>query len=202
MAQPPYREKLVEYIRLNAKPADKFSHQARLYALAHELAEGQPHDDDVIFAAAWLHDLGVFIGHRPDDPQRLAAWDCVAYAMKQAPRILEQFGFPTDKIGVVVEAIHTHQPSGEPISFESIVLRDADILEQLGAVGILRTVSKVGRDTRFTRFSDAIRVLQKNLDYLPCKLKLERSRKLAQPRIEALKSFLAACIVESNGLPW
>jgi uncharacterized protein len=145
-----YREQLAEYIRRNAQPPDKFSHQPRLYNLARLLAQNRPHDDDVLYAAAWLHDLGVFVGHRPEDPARLAAWDCVAYAMNQAPALLARFGFPDQKIAAVVEVIRTHQPSSEPTSFEGTALRDADILEQLGAVGILRTVSKVGRDTRFT----------------------------------------------------
>ena len=66
-----FREAIAEYIRSHAKPPDKFSHQPRLYRLARELAQDQPFDDDVVYAAAWLHDLGVFIGHRPEDPTAL-----------------------------------------------------------------------------------------------------------------------------------
>jgi len=62
---------MVEYIRAQAKPPDKFSHQPRLYQLAKRLAEGRAFDDDVLYAAAWMHDLGVFIGHRPEDPTAL-----------------------------------------------------------------------------------------------------------------------------------
>jgi uncharacterized protein len=202
MTQAKYRERIIEFIQLNAKPSDKLSHQARLYALASQLAQGQPHDDDVLFAAAWLHDLGVFIGHRPEDPAQLAAWDCLAYALKRTPDILESAGFPPQKIPAVTEAIRTHQPHCEPTSFEGVVLRDADILEQLGAVGILRTVSKVGRDTRFILFSDALRVLRHNLQQLPGKLKLELARQLAEPRIQALNAFLVAADVEAREIPW
>lgn len=196
MAPADYRTATVEYVRQNAKPADKFSHQARLYALARQVAAGLAHDDEVLFASAWLHDLGVFIGHRPEEPQALAAWDWIAYAMEKAPGLLEQFGFPRQKIPAVLEAIRTHLPSSEPTTLEGTVLRDADILEQLGAVGILRTVSKVGRDTRFRLFSDALRVLRRNLDQLPGKLRLDSARQLAEPRIEALKAFLAAAEAE------
>jgi uncharacterized protein len=83
-----------------------------------------------------------------------------------------------------------------------VVLRDADILEQLGAVGILRTVSKVGRDTRFVRFSDALRALRKNADELPGKLQLDAARRLAQPRLEALRSFLQAAEAETGTIEW
>ncbi len=197
-----YREKIAEYVRLNARPPDKFSHQPRLYHLAQQLAQSQPHDDDVLYAGAWLHDLGVFVGHRPEDPARLASWDCVAYAINQAPALLKGFGFPDQKVPAVVEVIRTHQPSSEPTRFEAIVLRDADILEQLGAVGILRTVSKVGRDTRFVLFSDALRVLKRNVDELPGQLRLDQAKLLAQPRIEALRQFLIAAQSEAGEVAW
>lgn len=199
MSQPGYREAIVEYVRAQAKPPDKFSHQLRLYQLAKRLAEGQPCDDDVIFAAAWLHDLGVFIGHRPEDPTALAAWDHVAYACRQAPQILRQLGFPEAKIPAVVEAIRTHLLSGRPVSFEATLLRDADLLEQLGAIAILRTVSKVGRDTRFVRHADAVRSLRQQVEQLPPELRLASARCLAGPRVEILKAFLAAVETDSDG---
>jgi uncharacterized protein len=197
-----YRPRLVEYIRNEAKPPDKFSHQARLHALACRLARGRKHDDDVLFAAAWLHDLGVFIGHRPEDLKALAAWDNVAYAIKKAPGILKRFGFPAEKIPAVVEAIRTHQPGAKPTTYEGVVLRDADILEQLGAVSVLRTVSKVGRDTRFIRFSDALRVLKENCEHLPDRLALPQARQLAKKRVAVLKAFLKAGEAEANGVQW
>ncbi|HLH55186.1 MAG TPA: HD domain-containing protein [Verrucomicrobiae bacterium] len=197
-----HRKAIENYIRQNANPPDKFSHQARLYELASRLAAGLNHDDDIVHAASWMHDLGVFIGHRPEDQQALARWDCVAYAMERTPAILRGFGFPEDKIPAVVEAIRTHQPSAEPRFIEGVILRDADILEQLGAVSILRTVSKVGRDTRFVLFSDALKVLKKNLEELPLKLKLEPARRLAEPRTQLLKDFLQAAELEASGVPW
>ena len=93
MNQAAYRQALIQFIREQARPPDKFSHQPRLYRLATELAEGKPFDDDVLFAAAWLHDLGVFMGHRPEEPAALAKWDNVAYSIREAPSILEKFGF-------------------------------------------------------------------------------------------------------------
>jgi uncharacterized protein len=193
---------MIEYIRANARPPDKFSHQPRLYRLARQLAEESDYDDDVVFAAAWMHDLGVFIGHRPENPAELAAWDHVAYVFKQGPAILRQVGFPAEKIPAVLEAIRTHLPSARPASFEGVLLRDADILEQLGAVGILRAVSKVGRDTRFLRFGDALAVLRRNAEQLPAQLELASARRLAQPRLTILKAFLEAAEAEAGGVEW
>ncbi len=202
MNSPDYRKAVVDYIRTAARPPDKFSHQARLYSLACELAGDRPYDADVVFAGAWMHDLGVFVGHRPEDPAALAAWDHVAYVMREAPSILLRLGFPSEKIAAVVEAIRTHQPTGEPTTFEAELLRDADILEQLGAVSVLRTVSKVGRDTRYTRFSDAIQTLRHNAAELPHRLRIESARRLAEPRRKALLTFLDAAEAEASGVEW
>lgn len=196
-----YRERLIAYIREQAKPVDKFSHQARLYNLACQVGEGHTYDDEVLFAAVWMHDLGVFIGHRPEDPAELSRWNHVTYVMNKAPGVLKDLGFPEAKILAVMEAIRTHQPFDEPAAIEGIIIRDADILEQLGAVGILRAVSKVGRDTRYPVYTDALKVLRTALEKLPGKIKLETTRRLAEARIRFLKDFLDAAEREADGQP-
>jgi uncharacterized protein len=185
-----WRQALQDRIAEQAKPVDKFGHQPRLHRLTQDVGAGLTYDHDVVFAAAWLHDIGVFVGHRPADPAALARWDNVKYAMYEAPSILQDCGFPEEKIEAVIEAIRTHQAAAEPLSVEATVLRDADILEQLGAVGILRAVCKVGRDTRYATFTDVIPVLGSAMKTLPGKLKLERSRELAQERVMVLQAFL------------
>jgi uncharacterized protein len=141
----------------------------------------------------------VFVGHRPEDPDQLARWDHIAYAVRVVPGVLRNCGFPEARIPAVLEVIKTHMPQHEPACFEAVLVRDADILEQLGAVGILRTVSKVGRDTRFARFEDALRVLRRNLEDLPGRLRLDSARRLAQPRITVLRAFVEGAENEARG---
>lgn len=200
MSSSGWRESVESYIRREALPADKFGHQARLYALAARIAEGENCDDDVLFAAAWMHDLGVFAGHRPSAPAALAAWDHVPYTIEKTMELLTVWGFPAGKLEAVAEAIRTHQPKDEPKSREAVVLRDADILEQLGAVGALRAFVKVGRDTRFTLFSDVVPVLERALRELPGKLRLPQSQKLAEGRVRTLRSFLDSVQFEAGEL--
>jgi uncharacterized protein len=194
-----YRRAIADYIRTQAQPPDKFSHQPRLYELARSLADGRAYDDDVLYAAAWLHDLGVFVGHRPEEPAKLAAWDHVAYAVRVVPPLLEQFGFPTAKTARVLEAIRNHLPSAQPTMIEGVLLRDADLLEQLGAIGILRIVSKVGRDTRFPTHADAVRVLRRHAEELPAGLISASARRLAVPRVATMEAFFRALETESAG---
>lgn len=193
-----WREAIEDYIREQARPVDKFGHQPRLYALTREIGEGTTYDDDVVYAAAWMHDLGVFVGHRPEDAAVLAAWDNVAYAVEKTPEVLAGFGFPPEKVPAVLDAIRTHQPRAEPRSIEATILRDADILEQLGAMGILRAVCKVGRDTRYSRFSAILPTLRTALETLPPLLRLPSAKALAEPRMQVLRDFLDAAEAEAG----
>lgn len=194
----PFRSAIAAYIQCEARPADKYGHQPRMYALTQVIGEGLDYDDDVVYAAVWLHDLGVFLGHRPADPAELVQWDNVAYALDRTPGILSGFGFPPHKIAAVVEAIRTHQPASEPGTTEGVIVRDADILEQLGAVGILRSVSKVGRDTRFSDFTSAVEGLRRNCATLPGQLRLARARALAAGKVRILEEFLEAAAAEGQ----
>ena len=194
-----FRLPLAEYVRSQALPIDKLGHQPRLYALTQLVGRGVSYDDDVVYAAAWLHDLGVFIGHRPEDPELLSGWDNVSYAMKQAPAALLRSGFPSTKVAQVVEVIRTHQPHLSPTTLEGTILRDADILEQLGAIGIMRVVAKIGRDTRYPTFTDAAATLRKSLADLPGKIQLDTAKTLAQPRISLLQAFLNELNEEAYG---
>src|ERR1700686_3458102 len=113
-----FHQAIQKYIAREARPVDKFGHQARLYAVAQQVGAGHDYDDDVLFAAAWLHDIGVFIGHRPEDPEELERWDNVAYAVERAPMLLKNMGFPANKVNAVAEAIRTHQPAAHPATIE------------------------------------------------------------------------------------
>jgi uncharacterized protein len=197
-----WRDALVKRIRTEALPPEKFSHQARLYALTREIAASftEPVDDDVLFGAAWAHDLGVFLGHRPSEPEALKQWNSTAYTVAHAGEVLQDCGFPEEKIEAVIECIRTHEAHGEPTTVEGAILRDADLLEQLGAVAVMRTTAKIAQDTRFITFGDAARSLAKALASVPAQIRLEKTKELAEPRIAALQSFLNSLQWESGGL--
>lgn len=194
-----WRESVVAYIRAEAQPVDKFGHQPRLYALACRVGDGMACDDDVLFAAAWMHDLGVFLGHRPQDQDQLARWDHVPYTIARTRELLTSWGFPESKLEAVAEVIRTHQPHDEPVALEAVVLRDADILEQMGAMGALRALAKVGRDSRYSTFSSVLPVLRRAAEELAGKLRTRSAQQLAVPRVETLKLLLAAIEKEAGG---
>ena len=83
---------------------------------------------------------------------------------------------------------------------DAVLLRDADILEQLGAIGALRAFVKVGRDTRYDRFSEVLPVLKRAVECLPARLQLRSAQLLAAGRVEFLRSLIAA--VEAEAGDW
>jgi uncharacterized protein len=197
-----FHDQLEQYLRSEAKPAYKFGHQPRLYALTQQIAAltkpTPEYDDDIVFAAAYLHDLGVFVGHRPEIPAALATWDHIAYACGRAPTLLASFGFPAEKLPAVLACIREHLPHETPQTFEATLLRDADILEQFGTIGILRTAAKLDSDTRFHHLSDVRSSLRRTLDTLPPLIRLDATRTLAAPRIASLEAFLTALDAEAG----
>ncbi len=200
---PSFRTSIETYIRENALPVDKYSHQPRLYALTLQLAQSADlaYDDDILHAAVWLHDLGVFEGHRPVDPDALSKWDNVAYACEMIPALLTSWRFPAEKIPAVIDAIRQHVANGRPATPEAILLHDADLLELLGAVGIMRALSKVGRDTRYTTHGSVVKVLESALQ-LPDQLVLPAAKLIAEQKVSVLQMFLTALTNETYGISY
>jgi uncharacterized protein len=198
MSDAGWRQSVIEYIRAEAEPVDKFGHQPRLYALACRIGKGMEHDDDVVFAAAWMHDIGVFLGHRPRDPEELAHWNHVPYTIAISRELLAGWGFPAGKLDAVADAIATHQAHDNPTQVEAVLIHDADILEQLGAIGALRALVKVGRDTRYPTYTSVMPVLRHAVHDFPRLLRLNNAKLLAAERVRVLEHLIAAIEAEAG----
>ncbi len=113
---------------------------------------------------------------------------------------MTEWGFPAEKLDGVEEAIRHHQAKDEPTTLEGTLIRDADILEQLGAIGILRAAVKIGRDSRYPTFSSILPVLNNAVNHLANQTRLMNSNVMAEARAEVLRSFLDAMYDEAGDL--
>lgn len=135
-----WRTHVIELAKANfIHPAWGFSHSVRDYNLAKSLAEQDEVklDDDVLFASAYLHDMAMFPGwekHGVDHADQAAAI---------VDTVLNGSGFPDEKIEMVRLAIRTHMYNRDPAGPESVYLHDADALDWLGAIGIIRAFSMI-----------------------------------------------------------
>lgn len=118
-------------------PAWGYVHSARDYALAAQLAraDGVALDDDVLFAASYLHDIAAFA------PYAKAGEDHSDTAADLVGTILAPTGFPMAKLPAVQAAIRTHMFYRAPQGAEAIYLHDADALDWLGAIGVARIIA-------------------------------------------------------------
>lgn len=164
-------------------------HSERDYLLALELAEieGLNVDLDVLFAAAFLHDMGAFepFSSRGDDHSRVAA-DSMA-------EVLEPAGFPMEKLALVQGAALAHMYySPVPDEPHAQLLHDADTLNFLGAVGVTRIISLTTREALAQDLSTALATLENMSQQLPATLVLESSKKMGEQRSMEMRGFLTS----------
>ncbi|WP_165768649.1 HD domain-containing protein [Sandarakinorhabdus cyanobacteriorum] len=140
-AQPaPWREKLKLFAQASFKhPAWGYSHSLRIYNLSLQLAAADKAvvDDDVLFAAALLHDAAAFPAYAKKDV------DHADRAVELAEGLLRDTGFPMAKLPKVQAVMRTHMFFREPAGPEALYFHDADSLDWLGAIGIARVTATV-----------------------------------------------------------
>ena len=113
-------------------PAHGWEHVWRVYNLALRIGEEEGADTLIIGIAALLHDIGRLI-HRKGTPHALIS-------VEEAREILKRYPLEQIQIEAILHAIEAHSFSQgiEPRTLEARVVRDADRLDGLGAIGILR----------------------------------------------------------------
>jgi len=116
------------------------SHVERVYNLALRLAREEKADLDVVKAAALLHD----IARAMEDEGKIA--DHAMEGARMAKGILEEVGFPKEKVPKVIDCIEAHRfrKGLEAQSLEARILQDADRLDIIGAIGVARVFTRGG----------------------------------------------------------
>ncbi len=167
-------------------PAWGYSHCQRDYALATELAAADhvQLDDDVIYAAAYLHDIA---GFPPWEDTKVDHSDVGARVIDN---ILKDTDFPMAKIDAVRGAIRTHMYYRDPQGPEALYLHDADALDWLGAIGAARIFSLVDPKGGEPDGSKAIILLQENLQKVPSRVLSPAGQALRPQRQAELEQFL------------
>jgi len=175
-------------------PAWGYSHSERDYALARSLAASDhvPLDDDVIFAASYLHDLAAFPPWGGDEPPDHS--DVGADAVE---KVLMGTGFPMSKLGAVRAAIRTHMYYRNPRAPEAVYLHDADALDWLGAIGVARIVALVDPNGGDPDGPKAVKMLQGNLRQVPARVVSPAGRAMVAKRTSELERFLKELSEES-----
>lgn len=200
------RLRRIAEVQMAQDPAHDIAHLDRVWVNAHRIARDENKDDPnraslrVLIAGAYLHDL---VNLPKDHPQRETASKLSA---EKSEPILADLGYSADEIQAAQHVIEAHSFSaGLPAnSIEALILRDADRLDALGAVGIARTFMVAGTiDRPFCDPNDpfaANRPLDDQLwsiDHwhlkllkLPGDMATDKGRKIARKRARLMLAYL------------
>lgn len=162
--------------------------------------ESDPVDLLVILAAAYFHDV---VNLPKNHPERHLGSQ---YSAKKAREILHFLDFPKSKIDHVCHAIEAHSFSAQlkPETLEAKIVQDADRIESLGALGVMRTFYVSGRIKRPPYDPQDLFATNRPLndsayalDHFYCKLfklydllQTKGGREIALKRTEFLKFFV------------
>jgi HD superfamily phosphodiesterase len=177
-------------------PAWGYSHCLRDYSLARELAAADhvAVDDDVLYAASYLHDMAAF------PPWEDTKVDHSDVAARVVDTVLKGTGFPMQKIDAVRGAIRTHMYYRDPVGPEALYLHDADALDWLGAIGVARIMALVDPHGGNPDGPKAVAMLKDNLSKVPSRILSPAGRARIPERKAELEKFLSDLKRESEDL--
>jgi uncharacterized protein len=170
------REKLLH-------PAWGWRHSERDFLLARQIAreESLAIDEDVLFAAAFLHDSGAI------PPFAKEGVDHAVRSAELAEPLLRKAGFPMAKFPAVRAAIVGHMFDRKAgASDEAVVLHDADALDFLGATGIARRLSVTGDSPDMDSVFERLQLVYREI---PGRLVTGAAKRMAIPRLVAMQAF-------------
>lgn len=190
-------------------PAHDWAHVGRVAATAKKLAENENVNLECVLAGVYCHDL---INLPKDHPDRKNA---STLAAKEAEPFLIESGFSVSEIAIIKKAIieHSFSKGLKPSCLEAAIVQDADRLDALGAIGILRcaavnTQMKASFYDPFDPFAEGRELDDRRymLDHyfvklfkLPELMNTEKGKFLAKERVKYMEHFLSELNTEIRG---
>jgi len=163
--------------------------------LALAKAERLTVDDDALYAAAYLHDMGGI------PPYALPGVDHGDRSIQLVDSVLRDAGFPMEKSPLVKEIIDHHQYYRPPDTLRVAVLfRDADILDFMGAIDVARIISLTSREKFTPDLPHAVAVIEQQMREMPKLLQSDAAKREGEKRVREMQQFLDALSTESDSL--
>jgi uncharacterized protein len=169
-----------------------YTHVRRVLALAQQIDTGLAYDAEAFAYAVYLHDWGAFPRWRQAG---------VDHALRSC-QVAEQEILPfttlhSTQVTGVLEAIERHDfRDMRPVSCTlALLLREADWLDMLGAIGMARELAWGPND-----LPAVIERIKMRRSVIPPRLTLAAAQALAVPRTAEMDHWLAQ--IEAEGLGW
>jgi len=124
-------------------PVHGFDHVLRVYRMAERLARAEGADLETVLAAVLLHDAQDSRAGRGEQEAEKRGNHHLRSA-EFAAEVLSAEGWPAERIAAVQHCIQAHRFRGDstaPHTLEAQVLFDADKLDAIGAIGVVRALA-------------------------------------------------------------
>ena len=180
------QEKIWHYVKsdLAEEPVASTDHIERMTTWCQQLGPDAGADMEVLVAGALLHDVGVVINRK----------EHYRVGRPRATEVLKEVGFPEEKIDGALHVLEAHSRYGgapAPETTEAKVGQDADALEYIGAIGIIRAVVRGLNDGSFdgkiSGFPDYLRSLLAKIEGT---FHTEKAGEFGRSRLEYMRKFL------------
>ena len=168
------------------------AHARRLLVLAWEIGAGSAYNPIALKLAAYLHDWGAFPSYAQKGMEHALRSRQVAET-----EILPRMDLPMSIQQVVLEAIelHDYRDLRPTQSNEALLLREADMLEFLGMIGMAREFARGPKDVEACHH----RILDRRAA-IQARFTLPRACDIAQIRLERMEQCLHWLEEESFGI--
>lgn len=167
-------------------------HAKRLVELVRQIGPGISYDSCVMELAAFLHDWGAFPVYFQKDVEH-------ALRSRQVVEsdILHRLPLTADQKKILLETIelHDYRDMRSTKSNEALLLREADMLEFLGMMGMARDFARGPRNVE-TCYK---RILSRS-DVIQNRFTLPRAKEIAKVRLERMEISLGWLVEESFGV--
>ena len=160
--------------------AKENEHLSRVVTIAQFLAEKEEASREICEAGAWLHDIGLIAGN-DDNPVKVRAI---------AEEYLSDLLLDSESKRRIAECVETHEGVGEAASLEAKIVHDADVLDKMGLLGIIRHTWKVVNLIQPDASADEVfSILQKHLKKRREKLYTATAKRLVRALKETQRQF-------------
>jgi uncharacterized protein len=168
------------------------THAWRLMELIREIGQDMVYDEQTLTLAAYLHDWGAFPLYFEEGIEHALRSRQVVEA-----EILPRLDISQSSGQVLLEAIelHDYRDYRQPKSTEALLLREADMLEFLGTIGMAREFARGPNDVAVCYH----RILARRAG-IEARFSLPRALNIAQTRLERMNQCLDWLQEESFGM--
>lgn len=161
----------------------QLSHVRRVLKLIELIGAGLVYDQTAVTIATYLHDWGAYPRFRQPGVEHALRSRQVAETL-----ILPRMGLPETAVAIILETIayHDYRDFRPVQSSEALLLREADFLDFLGIIGLVR---EYGRGPK--EMESACRVVLKRRELIQDRFTLPVARQMAAVRLARLAQCLA-----------